>query len=275
MRARLAIAVVTLVACVLAVPAIAADFKVPPTPDHRVTDPGGVLSSDTRTAIESELQAYETATGHQVIVWIGQTTGDVPLETWTGETADHWKIGRRGHDDGAVLFVFMQDHKVRIEVGYGLEGKLTDADASRIIEQDIVPRMKGGDVDGAISSGVAAMVTTITPSYKGVAAPSPEPEESSGGTGLAIVFGIVMSLIAGIIILLVVMRIVAAIRYGYLVMREGPTKAKADMRRSSNWGGGFLAGSLGGGGFSGGDFGGGGFSAGGGSFGGGGASGGW
>ncbi len=275
MRARFLIAGVALAACVLAVPALGADFKIPPTPDHRVTDPAGVLSGGTRASIESELQAYETATGHQILVWIGQTTGDVPLETWTGETADHWKIGRRGHDDGAVLFVFMRDHKARIEVGYGLESALTDADANRIIERDIIPRMRAGDVDGAVSSGVAAILTTITPSYTGVAPPSPEArEQSSAPSGLAIVFGIVTC----IIIFLVVMRIVTAIRYGYLVMREGTTKAKADMRRRSYWGsGGFLAAgsSFGGGGFGGGGFGGGGFSAGGGSFGGGGASGGW
>ena len=72
------------------------------------------------------------------------------METWTGETADHWKIGRRGHDDGAVLFIFMQDHKVRIEVGYGLESSLTDADSHRIIQDVIVPRMKAGDVDDAV-----------------------------------------------------------------------------------------------------------------------------
>ena len=97
-----------------------------------------------------------------MIVWIGQTTGDVPLETWTGETADHWKIGHRGRDDGAVLFLFIADHKIRIEVGYGLESALTDADSYRIINEVIRPRMRSGDVDGAVSSGVAAMLTTIS-----------------------------------------------------------------------------------------------------------------
>ncbi|MBV8196566.1 MAG: TPM domain-containing protein [Candidatus Eremiobacteraeota bacterium] len=105
--------------CVLPGVAAAQGFKIPPTPDHHVTDSAGALSSGARAAIENQLQAYESATGHQVVVWVGETTGDVPLETWTGETADRWKIGRRGHDDGAVLFLFMHDRKVRIEVGYG------------------------------------------------------------------------------------------------------------------------------------------------------------
>ncbi len=106
---------------------------MPPTPDHHVTDPSGALSTSARTALENELTAYESATGHQIVVWIAQTTGDVPLETFTTETADRWKVGRHGHDDGAVLFVFIQDHKVRIEVGYGLESHLTDATRIRLL----------------------------------------------------------------------------------------------------------------------------------------------
>lgn len=256
----------------LAAPVVAAGFTVPPTPDHYVTDGAGALSSATRTTLENQLHAYESTTGHQVIVWIGRTTGDVPLETWTTQTADRWKIGRRGHDDGAVLFVFMDDHKIRIEVGYGLEGALTDAQASRIIQDQIRPKMRAGDTDGAISAGVAAMLTTISPSYTGV---TPPPSASEGTTisgPAAVILIVVFGLIFAFIIFLVVMQVLGMIRYGYLVMREGSTRAQADMRRWWFWGGVGLGGSSsfgGGGGF------GGGFSADGGSFGGGGASGGW
>ena len=174
-------------ACATCVPAVAADFTVPPTPTHYVTDNAGALSSATQTTVDAELKAYEKATGHQVIVWIGDTTGDVPLETWTGETAHQWHIGRRGKDDGAILFLFVSDHKVRIEVGYGLEGSLTDADSSRIIRDDIVPRMKASDPNGAVSSGVAAMLTTITPSYAGVTPPpAAESTAASAGSGFAV-----------------------------------------------------------------------------------------
>jgi uncharacterized protein len=242
--------------------AVAADFKIPPTPDHYVTDTAGALSGATRASVENELHAYETATGHQVIVWIGQTTGDVPLETWTDETADHWKIGRRGHDDGAVLFLFMQDHKIRIDVGYGLESALTDADSYRIISDVIRPRMRSGNIDGAVSSGVAAMLTTISPSYKGVTPPPAAATATSANAAVWVVIAIVViSIIFPILIQLLIMR-----RVGYLVTRGGGRGA-------------FLGGALssfgGGGGFGGGGFGGGGFSAGGGGFGGGGASGGW
>ena len=92
-----------------------------------------------RTALESELESFEATTGHHVVVYIGQTTGDVPLETWTAETASTWKVGQKGKDDGAILFLFMKDHKVRIEVGYGLESTLTDALSKQIIDTVIVP----------------------------------------------------------------------------------------------------------------------------------------
>lgn len=263
-----------------ALPAFAADaFTIPPTPDHYVTDTAGALSSTARQGLENELQAYETATGHQLVVYIAPTTGAVPLETWTVETANRWKIGHKGKEDGAVLFVFMKDHKLRIEVGYGLEGKLPDASAFRIITDVITPKMKAGDVDGAITSGVAAMITTITPDYR--PSMTPEPDANSSGNmspAVAGLIGIVVVLFVLFIAFMIVMQIVSSLRYGFLVMREGPAAAARDMRRWWFWsgvgtgiassGGGWSSG--GGGGFSGG-----GFSAGGGSFGGGGASGGW
>lgn len=253
--------------------AMAQGFKVPPTPDHYVTDNAGALSDNTSASLESKLQAYEHATGHQVIVWIDQTTGDVPLETWTGETAHTWKVGRRGKDDGAVLFLFMHDHKVRIEVGYGLESSLTDADAHRIIADDIVPKMKAGDPDGAVSTGVAAMLTTITPSYKGVTPPPSVPTApESVSSGIAVFLFAIVGLFFLILIFFIVMQVVSAIRYGYLMLREGPTKAKKDMKTWPVWA---TAGALSGGSWSGGGDFDGGFSGGGGDFGGGGASGGW
>ncbi|MGC9993021.1 MAG: TPM domain-containing protein [Candidatus Cybelea sp.] len=245
--ARFALAFVALL---YAVPAMAAGagFTIPPTPTQYVTDNANALSESARASLENELRSYEGATSHQIVVWIGQTTGDVPLETWTGETADHWKIGRRGKDDGAVLFVFMKDHKARIEVGYGLEGTLTDADSYRIITQVIRPKMRANDVDGAVSDGVAAMLKTITPSYSGVSAPAEEQPVTMTDKDAFVL--VILGLIFFFAIVAIVMK---GTRGGYLVT-----------------GGGF-----GGGGFGGGGFGGGGFSAGGGGFGGGGASGGW
>jgi uncharacterized protein len=266
-------ALCALVLATLPIAAFAQGFAIPPTPGHFVTDNAGALSGNARASIENELQAYERATEHQVIVWIGQSTGDVPLETWTGETAAKWKVGRRGHDDGAVLFLFMHDRKIRIEVGYGLESALTDADSYRIITNVIRPKMRANDVDGAVTSGVAAMLTTITPSYAGVT-PPPEASSSDESSAKTVFFAIFAVLFLGFGMLIVVMKIVRMICYGCLVLREGSAQANRDMRRSAFWTGGFVGGlsSGGGGGWGGG---GGGFSGGGGGFGGGGASGGW
>jgi uncharacterized protein len=278
MRA-VALALFVLLAPAFALAAIAADSQVPPKPDHRVTDTAALISNDTSETVEHELRDYEVATGHQVIVWIGDTTGGVPLETFTVDAANAWKVGRKGKDDGAILFIFAKDHKARIEVGYSLESSLTDADAHRIITDDVIPHMKANDPDGAVSSAVSAMLTTISPSYtlSSLPSPSPEPAQSPLGTGIAIAVVVISCLGFAFFIFFIIMRIVGTIRYGYLVLREGSTKAKTDMKHFWFWGsGGFLGGVASSGFSSGGDddFGGG-FSGGGGSFGGGGASGGW
>ncbi|HTU80655.1 MAG TPA: TPM domain-containing protein, partial [Candidatus Acidoferrales bacterium] len=143
---------------IAAIALAAAGFSPPPVPSQYVTDVAGALTPGAISEVTTRLQRYERATGHQIVVWIGRTTGDVPLETWTTQTADRWKIGRKGYDDGAVLFVFMQDHQARIEVGYGLESRLTDAASFRIIHDVLIPKMRAGDVDGAIEDTVAAMM---------------------------------------------------------------------------------------------------------------------
>ncbi|MBV8490085.1 MAG: TPM domain-containing protein [Candidatus Eremiobacteraeota bacterium] len=269
-----ALAAIALLALTATVPVWAQNFSPPPRPTNYVTDNASALSSTAKTTLQEQLQEYESKTGHRFLVWIGKSTGSVPLETWTTQTADTWKVGRKGHDDGAVLFVFMDDHKVRIEVGYGLESKLPDATAYRIIQDDIVPRMRASDVDGAIEAGVNAMMLAVTPDYAVAAPPSPAPEEeNSTATNIGIVIAI---LIFCFVLILGIIRIVQQIRYGYLVLKEGPVAARRDM---GGWWG-FMAGSYAGssgGSWSGGSSGGGGFSSGGfgGSFGGGGASGSW
>jgi len=277
-----AFAVATLWAAAGSLTARAADFTVPPRPQTEVVDTAGALSDATRTALESELESFESATGNHLVVYIAQTTGNVPLETWTAQTAQTWRVGQTGKDNGAVLFLFMKDHKVRIEVGYGLEGTLTDATANSIIQGTILPKMRGGDTDAAVTGGVDGMIAAIDPSYK-TAAPPPAASDASSDDdnafGMFLFFGFVV-LVALWIVYSIVMSIYARVRYGYLIKREGATAAAADMHRSwlhgfvfggttSGFGSFFSGGSGdgGGGGFSGGSFGG--------SFGGGGASGSW
>ena len=102
-----------------------------------------------------------------MLVYIAPTTGDTPTEDWTVRAFAAWKVGRKGLDDGLVLFIFAQDRKVRIEVGYGLEGVVPDAIASRIINEVIVPRIQAGDLDGAVRAGVQALLAVGAPQTGG------------------------------------------------------------------------------------------------------------
>lgn len=169
----------------------------PPTPPTRwVTDSAGFLAEATRQQLDGQLEAYQRQAGHHVLVWIGLTTGDVPLEDFTVRAFAAWQVGRKGLDDGLVLFVFADDRKVRVEVGYGLEGQVPDAIASRIIREAILPRIQAGDRDGAIREGVAALLAaiegpagTVPESAVGVAPTrgSPPPEPRSLGLGQKVV----------------------------------------------------------------------------------------
>ena len=237
----------------------AASTAAPPAPTRWVTDSAGFLSPSTRDTLDGELQAYEERTGHQVLVYIDTTTGVVPLEDYTVNAFAAWKVGRKGLDDGLVLFIFAKDHKVRIEVGYGLEPVVTDAASAEIIRNVIVPAIRAGDNDAAVTDGVAKILATIdgtaAPEMNGggVTQAGPEapsqPEQPSLGS--LIFIGL---LLIGFIIL--------------FIRSPGFALFLLYSLMSGGRGGG------GGGGFSGGG-GGGGFSGGGGSSGGGGASGSW
>lgn len=243
--------------------AAAADqVPVPPAPTQWVTDNAGFLSPETRATLDQKLQAYERTSGHQVIVWIGDTTGDAALEDWTIRTFEKWRIGRKGLDDGIVLFIFAKDRKLRIDVGYGLESVLPDARASEIIRNQITPRLRAGDKDGAVTAGVDAILAALS-------GQSQSAQPASSATGDVVV---AVGVVAFFILLTFVFIFVFAIRQ--MVLYHIPGRRY----NSTPWIaalGAFVA-SSGDSGGSGGDGGfGGGFSAGGGMAGGGGASGSW
>lgn len=219
------------------------DVAIPAQPDRWVTDEAGFLSAAERQSLDAQLQDYEARTGHQVLVWIGRTTGARPLEDFTVNAFAHWKVGRKGLDDGAVLFLFSDDRKVRIEVGYGLEGDLTDARSSEIIRNDIVPRIRAGDRDGAVQAGVDAIIAVI-----GNAGAPAQPGLTQNDV-LHIVLGIIFAIVF----------LVIAIRNPGFAVWMLYAIASGRGGSAGGWGGG----------------GGGGFSGGGGSSGGGGASGSW
>ena len=145
----------------LAGPARAAGPPLPPAPDRWVTDSVGFLSPARRTELDTKLEVYQQKTGHQVIVWVGGTIAGLPLDDWAVKTFKSWKIGRKGMDDGVVIFVLGTDRKIDIEVGYGLEDKVPDAIASRIIREVMAPRLRADDRDGAVQAGVDAVLAAI------------------------------------------------------------------------------------------------------------------
>src|SRR5262245_42764376 len=115
--------------------ASAREAPLPPAPTRWVTDTAGFLSESTRRDLDSKLEQYGKASKHQLIVWIGQSIGDTPIEDWAVKTFKAWGIGRKELNDGLVLFILAQDRKIRIEVGYGLEPVVPDVVASRIIRE--------------------------------------------------------------------------------------------------------------------------------------------
>jgi uncharacterized protein len=170
----------------------AAETPIPPAPNRWVTDTVGFMSVEAARSLDTRLEAYERDTGHQLLVYIGQTTGGVPVEDWAVRAFQAWKVGRQGMDDGLVLFIMAEDRKLRIEVGYGLESQVTDALASRIINETIVPRIQAGNRDEAVISGMDAVVRIVSgqglPDATGAAR---APEDSPLTLGHWILFGLI------------------------------------------------------------------------------------
>jgi uncharacterized protein len=233
----------------------AADLKIPPSPGRWVTDTAGFLSPGTTQTLEARLEAYAQQTGHQVIVYIGKSTEGYPIEEFAVKAFQAWAVGRKGLDDGVALFIMAEDRAVRIEVGYGLESVIPDITAGRIINDILIPKVRAGDADSAVSDAVSAILGTIS----GEAAPETPKPGKNIGQAIFIIFGIIVFLIIFLtnpsLALWLLINILSGGRGGSF---------SGGSRRS---GGGFGGWSRGGGG--------GGFSGGGGRSGGGGASGHW
>jgi uncharacterized protein len=124
-------------------------------------DRAALLSPDTRRALESRLAALETSTGHQLVVHTTPSLEGLAIEDYSLQVAEQWKIGQKGLDNGVILTVAPIERQVRIEVGYGLEGVLPDAIASRIIREQITPEFRSGNMEGGILAGVTAISAVI------------------------------------------------------------------------------------------------------------------
>jgi uncharacterized protein len=146
-----------------------ADVAVPPL-EARVTDLTGTLSADQKAGLEAKLAAFETAKGSQIALLIVPTTAPETIEQYAIRVASKWQLGRKGVDDGVLFLVALTDRKVRIEVGYGLEGALPDATANRIIDETVIPNFRRGDVYGGVALGIDRIIRVI----EGEPLPAPE-----------------------------------------------------------------------------------------------------
>lgn len=124
----------------------------------RVTDLTGTLGAPQKADLESRIAAYEARRGSQIAVLILPTTKPEEIEQYSMRVAEAWKIGRKGIDDGLLVTVAKDDRRVRIDVGYGLEGAIPDSVASRVIEERIVPRFREGDFHGGLRDGVDQLI---------------------------------------------------------------------------------------------------------------------
>lgn len=139
---------------------VMAQVPVPPLTGH-VTDLSGTLTAEQKSTLEQTLTAFEARKGSQLAVLMIASTRPEAIEQYAIRVAEKWKLGRKKVDDGAILVVAKDDRTVRIEVGYGLEGVLTDLASKRIISETILPRFKAQDFSGGITNGVDQMIRVI------------------------------------------------------------------------------------------------------------------
>ena len=153
-----------------------ADVEIPAL-KSRVTDLTGTLTAEQKNTLEQRLAAFESAKGSQIAVLVLPSTKPEEIEQFSIRVAEAWKIGRKGTDDGLILVVAKDDRRLRIEVGYGLEGAIPDAVAKRVISETITPRFKAGDFYGGISAGVDQLIKLV----EGEKLPPPSASASSSG----------------------------------------------------------------------------------------------
>jgi uncharacterized protein len=285
--------ILVVVLLVLAGAVNATALEVPRLKGH-VNDYAAMLGTASIRQLEAVLTEVEQKESTQIVVLTVLSLQGDSLEDFSMRVAEVWKVGQQKLDNGAILLIAKNDRKIRIEVGYGLEGRLTDLLTGRIIRNVIAPHFKSGQFDQGITAGVAAMIDAVRGEYSVTDAPR-QPQQAQkgvpiialfalfflinalgrasrwiGATAGAVLFPIAGALFFGLGPLLLLGLIPLGLGVGLLIsLIGGPLVAG---RTTSGHRGGYWGGSSGGG-FSSGGFGG--FSGGGGGFGGGGASGGW
>jgi uncharacterized protein len=235
---------------------------IPPKPDRYFNDYAGLVSKETAHRFNEQLAQFERETSDQVVVAVfPKMQSDSDIADYTQRVAQAWGVGQKERRNGVVLFVFIQDRKMFIQVGYGLEGALPDATAFDITEYHIKPLFRNGNYEAGLATGIDLICKAIRGEYKGSGKTVAE-QRSGGGAGTSLFFFVFF-----FIVFVVALSVISALMrrpggYGYSSGRGGP------IFLPMGGGGGWSSGDGGGGGFSG-------FSGGGGSFGGGGAGSSW
>jgi uncharacterized protein len=260
MRTRLSLGILVLFASTI----IARGAEtIPPKPDRYFNDYAGVVSRGAADRFNEQLAQFERETSNQIVVAIWRTMpSQSSIEDFTQRTFQAWQVGQKGQNNGVVFFVFVDDRRMRIQPGYGLEGALPDITCNEIIRDAVAPRFRAKDFEGGLGAGIDLIFKAIRGEYKGSGKTVRESESRSSQSstaGLLVFFFL-------LVIILLAMR--ASRRFGGYRYTGGGGPFV-----SGNWGGGGW--SSGGGGWSSGGGGFSGFSGGGGSSGGGGASGSW
>jgi uncharacterized protein len=291
---------VSLLALLLCWASVALAVVAVPPLVGRVVDQTGTLSSGDVASLTQTIRDFEARKGSQIAVLIAPTTDGEAIEQFSLRVAEAWKIGRKKIDDGAVLVIAKNDRHLRIEVGYGLEGALTDVTTKRIIDEEITPKFKSGDFAGGVAAGINRMIRVID----GEKLPAPEPPHWQhtglfdvsdmfnpfllipvfllGGAMRSMLGRLVGSVVSGGVVTLVAWflfgsliaaMVAGAIAFVFVLFNDAVTSSAGRRGSGGSWSGGGSGGSWSGGGSSSSsssDSGGGG-----GSFGGGGASGSW
>jgi uncharacterized protein len=230
-----------------------------PTLSGRVVDQANIISPDQRSAIEDKLKALDDKSGIQLVVATVSSLDGEEIEPYANELFRTWKLGEEKKNNGVLFLIAPKEHKVRIEVGYGLEGTLTDATSKIIIANAVAPRFKAGDFNGGISRGVDDVITTLTTdSADWQKPPQLRAEDHSSGASLLVPL---LFLAIFVFIFIMTVRQQGGVGGALLYILMNVLLSGGGGRGGSSFGGG--------------SSGGGGFSGGGGSSGGGGASGGW
>jgi uncharacterized protein len=217
---------------------------IPPPPAAYFNDYAHVVSAGTAAQLNKTLEDFERQSSDQIVVAVfPKMQSDSSVEDYTVRVARSWQAGQKGKNNGAVLFVFKQDYKMFLQVGYGLEGVLPDALCKRIIDEQITPRFKAGDFDGGLTAGVQAVIAAAKGEYKGTGGTVADNRTPHGSSSSFLGFGFIV-----LIVIIIFFARGSGMFFPWLLLSSSGS--------SRGWGGG-------------------GFSGGGGSFGGGGAGGSW